>query len=383
MNEAPAYARAATDPQTISWSTLVASVFVTYCGFYAWVYTFTNFAVEELGVGAAEIGITRSLASIPGILAFAIGALMFAITAARAFAASFVLLGAGLIVVGTSTNWMVAAAGAVAVSFGQVVLYTITNKIGIFHGEPGRTTLSLGRLKSYGPLASLAVAIAVFAAVDGLGLRSLLVGIGTLVTIFGIWAARSVTGTALGIAAPGLRFRRDLLVYYAMNFVAGFRSQIFRTYVFILLVTEYAFPVERVAAIHLAGTLCGLVGYRLIGHLALRLGGPRTLGIVYFLVALLFVGFATIGNAKILAVLFLVDSLLFSTAAITDAHLRNRPPSEYALSDLGTGITLFHAAGFVAPLLGGVAIGLFGYQGAFYLGAGVALLGVVLSQRLR
>lgn len=383
MNEAPLDIRAATEAQTIAWSTLVASVFVTFCGFYAWAYTFTNFAFEELGAGSTEIGITRSLASIPGVLAFAIGGLMFALTAARAFVASFVLLGAGLIVVGVSFNWMVAAAGTVAISFGQVVLYTITNKSAIFRSDPGQTTLFLGRLKSYGPLASLVVTIALFLAVDRLGLRPLFIGFGVMVIVFGIWAAQSVTSAALGVAAPGLRFRRELLFYYAMNFVAGFRSQIFRTYVFILLVTEYAFPVERIAAIHLAGTICGLLGYRLVGQLAARLGGPRTLSIVYFIVALLFVGFATIADPKVLAALFLLDSLLFSTSVVTDAHLRRQSQSEFVLSDLGTGITLFHAAGFVAPLLGGVAVALFGYQGAFYLGAGVALLGVGLSRHLR
>ena len=99
--------------------------------------------------------------------------------------------------------------------------------------------------------------------------------------------------------------------------------------------------------------------------------------------ALLFVGFATIADPKVLAALFLLDSLLFSTSVVTDAHLRRQSQSEFVLSDLGTGITLFHAAGFVAPLLGGVAVALFGYQGAFYLGAGVALLGVGLSRHLR
>ena len=281
------------------------------------------------------------------------------------------------------SDWMVAAAGAVSISFGQVILYTITNKIGIFRGPPRQTTLFLGRLKSYGPLASLVVTIGIFFVVGGLGLRSLLVGVGVAVIAFGIWIANSLTGVTLGLTAPSLHFRRELLTYYAMNFVAGFRSQIFRTYVFILLITEYAFPVERIAAIHLAGTVCGLAGYRLMGHLASRLGGPTTLSIVYLIVALLFIGFATIANAKVLAVLFLLDSLLFSTSVITDAHLRARSQPEYVFSDLGTGITLFHVAGFVAPLLGGLTMGLFGYEGAFYLGAAVALLGVILSRYLR
>jgi hypothetical protein len=383
MTEPAVDLRAAEDSQSFAWSTLVASLFVTFCGYYAWVYTFHNFAIEELGSGPQEIGITRSLVSIPGILAFAIGGLLFAFTAARTFVASFLLLGVGLIVVGVSSNWMVAAAGAVSISFGQVILYTITNKIGIFRGPPRQTTLFLGRLKSYGPLASLVVTIGIFFVVGGLGLRSLLVGVGVAVIAFGIWIANSLTGVTLGLTAPSLRFRRELLTYYAMNFVAGFRSQIFRTYVFILLITEYAFPVERIAAIHLAGTVCGLAGYRLMGHLASRLGGPTTLSIVYLIVALLFIGFATIANAKVLAVLFLLDSLLFSTSVITDAHLRARSQPEYVFSDLGTGITLFHVAGFVAPLLGGLTMGLFGYEGAFYLGAAVALLGVILSRYLR
>ena len=92
VNETPAIAPPVPGRQTVAWSTLLASVFVSYCGFYAWAYTFTNFAFEELGVGGTEVGITRSLASIPGVLAFTIGALMYVVTPARAFAASFVLL---------------------------------------------------------------------------------------------------------------------------------------------------------------------------------------------------------------------------------------------------------------------------------------------------
>ena len=80
--------------------------------------------------------------------------------------------------------------------------------------------------------------------------------------------------------------------------------------------------------------------------------------------------------------MFLLDSLLFSTAVVTDSYLKERSPAHTLVGDLSVGLTLFYLAGVVMPLLGGILWQHIGYEGTFILGSLLALLSIAVSRFL-
>ena len=65
-------------------------------GFGVWQALFNNFAVEELGVNASQIGLIQAIREIPGLIGFVVGTLALFISELRISGISVVVLGAGI-----------------------------------------------------------------------------------------------------------------------------------------------------------------------------------------------------------------------------------------------------------------------------------------------
>ncbi len=65
---------------------LVAANFMLYFGFRIWQTTINNFAVEDLGIGALDVGWMQSLREIPGLMGFLLGFLAIYLAETRIMA---------------------------------------------------------------------------------------------------------------------------------------------------------------------------------------------------------------------------------------------------------------------------------------------------------
>jgi sugar phosphate permease len=83
---------------------LVAANFFLYFGFRIWQTTINNFAVEDLGIGALDVGWMQSLREIPGLLGFLLGFLAIYLAETRIMAISVILLGGGLFFSGQAND---------------------------------------------------------------------------------------------------------------------------------------------------------------------------------------------------------------------------------------------------------------------------------------
>ena len=67
---------------------------VAMLGFGVWQALFSNFAVEELGVHAGQMGLIHAIREIPGLLGFLVGVLALVMAELRIAGVSIVLMGA-------------------------------------------------------------------------------------------------------------------------------------------------------------------------------------------------------------------------------------------------------------------------------------------------
>ena len=80
--------------------------------------------------------------------------------------------------------------------------------------------------------------------------------------------------------------------------------------------------------------------------------------------------------------LFLLDSLLFSTSVITEGYLKNKSLPRDLIGDVATGLTLFYIAEVLTPLLGAMLWELLNFKATFLLGSILACISILVSRKL-
>ena len=98
--------------------TLVIANFFLYLGFNVWQAVFNNFAVEELGINAAQVGVVQSLREVPGLLGFVLGFLVLLLTEMRVMGLSVLLAGLGVVITGWSDSLGLFILGTMVTSVG-------------------------------------------------------------------------------------------------------------------------------------------------------------------------------------------------------------------------------------------------------------------------
>ena len=99
---------------------LVAGNLFLFFGFNVWRSLFNNFAIEELAVGADQIGLIQSIREIPGLLGFLLAFLALVLSEMQVLSLSTVVMGLGLIATAWAGTWGSLIAGTLFSSIGSV-----------------------------------------------------------------------------------------------------------------------------------------------------------------------------------------------------------------------------------------------------------------------
>ena len=173
---------------------IMVTNFVLSFGYQLWRSLFNNFAVDELGVRADQIGLIQSIRETPGLLALTVGVLAAVLTEMRIVGLSVVLLGAGIALTGSAGNLPGLLASTVLMSIGFHFFMPASSSAVLQVTEEDEAPHVLARLSSLGALAALGGAGLVFVGLGSLGYRALFAVTGVVVAIGGLiallWAIR-------------------------------------------------------------------------------------------------------------------------------------------------------------------------------------------------
>ena len=222
---------------------LALTFFATFAGFNIWRSTFHNYSVEVFQADAAQIGTVFSLLSVPGLLAFSIGFIARKAQIYKLLIFACTMLGAGLVWISLVPSWHAMWPGILAISFGFTFFYPVINTLCLLDSAPEAAAVRIGRLKSYGPLASIGSTLLVILCLQKLafGFRPFLALTGALVMLCGLAAAMGMRPKQYTLIQSRFRVAPALWPYYALNFLSGCRSALFKAFVLFLLVNEYGF----------------------------------------------------------------------------------------------------------------------------------------------
>jgi predicted MFS family arabinose efflux permease len=363
---------------------VLSSLLLTF-GFQLWRSLFNNFAVQELGVRADQIGLIQSIREIPGLLGFSVGLLALLLTEMRIAGLSVVLMGIGIAVTGMSGSMPSLVASTLLMSVGfHFFMPSNSSALLLLVGED-EAPRTLGRLGSLNALTAVAAAGVVFLALDTLGFRTLFYAAGVLLVVGGLallpWARQPVRAPR---ARRRTSIRRRYWLYYVLEFLMGSRRHIFTTFAVFLLVMEHGVAAQTITVLYVINNLIGTFVYQPFGKVIARFGERRILTLNFAILILVFLGYAYVPLLPVLYLLFIADHVLFGFRIALQSYFQKIAVQPQEITpNISLGQTINHIAAVIIPVVGGVVWEILGSRYTFLIGVGIVALSLIVVQWMR
>jgi len=324
--------------------------------FATWSALLNNFVRDAAGFTGVEIGWLHTVREIPGFLAVGVIVVLWLMREQVLALVSLALLGAAT------------AVTAFFPSFGGILVVTLISSIGFHYYETVNQSLQLQWLDR-------ARAPQVLGWIVAAGSAAALVAYGLIVltwktlgldyaTVYMV--AGGLTLAVAGFAAlawpqfeapePQLKhliLRRRYWLYYALQFMAGARRQIFVVFAAFMMVERFGFEVHELTALFMINFVANMVFAPLMGHAVGRFGERNALAFEYLgliAVFLCYGGIYAFGwGLTLAAVLYVADHLFFSLAFALKTYFQKIADPADIAPTAAVAFTINHIAAVVLP----------------------------------
>jgi len=361
---------------------ILAFATLTVGAFFGFLFTlFNNFIVTRLGIEPHELGVVEALREVPGLLNFLIIALLIRVVPAKFAAVCLIILGIGVIGYTRVESIVSLAFFSVFWSFGFHCWIPLLQSMALGFSNGKDKGKALGRLRGVEGFGGLVAILTCFLTFHHIGYDGMFLIAGSC-TILGGFSLLFI-GKQPEVRETPIVFNRKYGVYYLLQFLQGCRKQMFITFAIFALVKVHQMPVETTIILVLINQIVVMSTAPLMGGLIDRFGERRMLSASYIGLFVVFLGYAFIRERMVLYVLYCVDNAIFFGGIALTTYLHKIAPPEELRPTLSMGVTMNHVGSVGAPLLGGVAWYLFGYEVIFVAGAVLCICSLVVSQWVR
>ncbi len=362
-----------------SFALLATAVFSVGVFFGVQLTLFNNFIVERLGIEAQELGYVEALREVPGFLNAFFVALIIRLAPPLVGGISLAIMGLGLMAYVGVGSVTALAIYSVVWSIGFHCWIPIEQSLALSLSPDDNKGRWLGQLRSVHSIGMLLAIGACIVLMPYLRYDGLFIAAGA-VTVLGSVALLGVRRYTRVAGEKSFVLHRRYSLYYLLNFLQGCRKQMFITFAIFALVKVHGMPVETTMMLVLINqSLITLTGPSL-GRMIDRYGERLMLSLSYIGLVFVFLGYAIIDHRPTLYVLYCVDNLIFFGGIALTTYIHKIAPAEDLKPTISMGITMNHVASVVAPVAGGIAWHLFGYQVIFLSGAFLAFISLLCSQ---
>ncbi len=340
-----------------------------------------NFVVQEMNLSGFQQGLLEMFRESCGI--FALGILALLAGLAEPLIGAVVLLffavGLGCYCYVHSYFWLIIS--SLVWSQGLHIWMPLPNSMGLALAEPGCQGRRIGQIQASGAAGSgIGLIVALVLDFAGMQIRPLYIVAGMAALVAA--AACLYIPRQIRSEKPKLVIRRKYSLYYLLNFLEGWRKQIFLAFAGFLLVKVHGTALSTILILWLIVQSIGWFSSRAVGRLIDKIGERKLLIFYYACLTIFFIGYATIRNKYVLYGIFLVDNAYFVFAmALTTYVGRLAPPNEKTMT-LSMGVAMNHIAAVTMPLVGGIAWKYLGYQWTFLIGSAAAAASIFAVVRI-
>ena len=353
--------------------------------FSTWSALLNNFVIEVADFDGADIGLLHTVREIPGFLAIGVIVLIVFIREQVLGLASLFLLGASTAV----TAWFPDLAGILTItmlsSIGFHYFETVNQSLQLQWIAKDRAPQMLGWILAAGSGATLVAYVAIVMTWDALGLSY-----NTVYLVSGGFTA-AVALFAL-IAYPQFEaphpqhksfvLRRRYWLYYALQFMAGARRQIFVVFAGFMMVERFGFDVHEVTSLFLVTLVANMLIAPVLGRIVATFGEQRALIFEYAGLVCVFFAYGGVyffgWGVMVAAGLYVVDHLFFGLALALKTYFQKIADPADIAPTAAVAFTINHIAAVFLPVLLGL-MWLASPGAVFGLAAGMAGVSLCLA----
>ncbi|EBA03832.1 hypothetical protein RB2150_05013 [Rhodobacterales bacterium HTCC2150] len=326
--------------------------------FNVWAALLNNFVIEVADFDGAAIGWLHSIREVPGFLAVGVIAIIMFMREQLLGIISLALLGVATAI----TAWFP--------TFGGILTLTMLSSIGFHYYETVNQSLQLqwidkkrapqmlGWLSAVGSCATLIAYVSIVLTWKYLGLTYnvayMIAGGSTLMlSVFAFFYFPYFRADTPQVTKMVLKKRYGL--YYALQFMAGARRQIFMVFVGFMMVERFGFEVHQLTALYLINLVINIFMAPVIGGLVARFGERRALLFEYLGLILVFSAYGGIywfGWGVVLAsILYVVDHIFFALALALKTYFQKIADPEDIAPTAAVAFTINHISAVFLPVL--------------------------------
>jgi len=352
-------------------------------GLQAWRTLFDNFAVHVCHLEGFHIGVLQSVREVPGFLALLAIYLLLIMKEHRLSALSVLILGAGVFSTGFFPSWIGLIFTTLIMSFGFHYFETTNQSLTLQYFDNKTSPWVLGKLRSYAAGSNIAAGIVIFIIAPYLDYYEIYAILGCLVISAGIWAFfQDPIDKNIIPQHKRMIFRKRYFLFYFLTLMAGARRQIFVAFAVFLMVRHFEYSVQLISILFVINNMINYFLSPYIGKAIIRFGERKVLSLEYFSLLFIFVAYATVNKAWVVAMLYVMDHIFFNFAiAIRTYYQKIADPKDIA-PGMAVGFTINHIAAVIIPTIGGM-LWMIDYRIPFICGACMSFISLCAVQWIR
>jgi hypothetical protein len=364
---------------------LILMAFAMPIAFSVWTALLNNFVIEVGGFTGVEIGWLHTFREIPGFLAVGVILLIFIIREQVLALVSLALLGFA-----TSLT-------AFFPEYSGILILTVLGSIGFHYYETVNQSLQLQWIDK-------TVAPQVLGWVSAVGSFASLLAYGAIVIT---WKAFNLSYSFVYMTSGGITvlialicffifpqieaprpqvnrvvIRSQYWLYYALQFMAGARRQIFLVFAAFMMVKKFNFEVHEVTFLFLINFALSMLFSPLVGKAIAIYGERKILALEYIGLTFVFLAYGGIyyfgWGAKVAIFLFIANHLLFAMSFALKTYLQKISDPSDISPTTAVAFTINHIAAVFLPAVLGY-LWITNPIGVFIIAALMALISVFLS----
>ncbi len=348
--------------------------------FATWSALLNNFVIEVASFTGKEIGWLHTVREIPGLLAVVVILILLVVREQVLALVALALLGVATAVTGWFTSFSGLLVMTLLSSIGFHYFETVNQSLQLQWIDKARAPVVLGRIVAVGAGASLAAYAAIVVLWDALELdyNSVYLASGGLTLVIVLFAA---------LAYPQFQsphpqhkhmvLRRRYWLYYALQFMAGARRQIFVVFAGFMMVERFGMRVSEMTTLLMINYVINMAIAPAMGRALGRYGERNVMGFEYIGLTLVFLAYGGLywfGWGLIVACgLYILDQLFFALSFSLKTYFQKIADPRDIAPTQAVAFTINHIAAVFLPAS-------LGYLWAtspdyvFVLGAGMALV---------
>lgn len=259
---------------------LVVMAMAMPIAFATWSALLNNFIIEKGGFDGSDNGWLHTVREIPGFLAIGVLAIIVFIREQVLAVISLILLGAATAV----TAWFPSMTGILTItmlsSIGFHYFETVNQSLQLQWLPKARAPQVLGWLVTVGSGATLLAYGLIVLTWERFDLSYDFVyltagGVTVLLALYAYFAFPQFDAPT--VQNRKMVLRRRYWLYYALQFMAGARRQVFVVFAGFMMVEKFGFDVHDITALYLINLVMNMALGPVFGHVVARFGERRTL----------------------------------------------------------------------------------------------------------